>query len=118
MVTPMKVPRTAVDNFTLVLLQTLPFMVLLFYIPLLYRLVYRIVSEKGSRAKEIMRMVGMSSGAYWCSWLWWHTCVNTLIGVLATCVLKVLVIPNCSVWILFAVIWGFGQSLFGLALVA
>ena len=41
---------------------------LLCYVPLLYRTVYRIVFEKVTKAKESMRIMGMSDFSYWTSW--------------------------------------------------
>jgi arabinogalactan endo-1,4-beta-galactosidase len=35
----------------------------------MYRTVYRIVFEKFSKAKESMRMMGMSDFPYWASWI-------------------------------------------------
>jgi hypothetical protein len=59
MIVPTKIETVEVDNFSLVLFMTLSLFVLLMYIPLLYRTVYRIVFEKSSKAKDFMMMMGL-----------------------------------------------------------
>lgn len=68
-----------------------PFFILLAFIPLLYRTVYRIVFEKVTRVKESMRMMGMGEFSYWLSWITYYTLVNTILSILCTSVL----IINC-----------------------
>jgi len=46
-----------------------PLFMILMYVPLIYRTVYRLVYEKVTRAKESMRMMGLGDFAYWSSWL-------------------------------------------------
>ena len=59
MVTPSKVPVVYVDGFNLILQAALTLFILLSYIPIIYRTVYRIVFEKVTKAKESMRIMGM-----------------------------------------------------------
>ena len=59
MVTPSKVPVVYVDGFNLILQAALTLFILLSYIPIMYRTVYRIVFEKVTKAKESMRIMGM-----------------------------------------------------------
>ena len=52
---------------------------LLMYIPIVYRTVYRIVFEKVTRAKESMRIMGMTDIPYWASWFVTYSTINTLL---------------------------------------
>jgi hypothetical protein len=52
---------------------------LLMYIPIVYRTVYRIVFEKVTRAKESMRIMGMTDFPYWASWFVTYSTINTLL---------------------------------------
>ena len=60
----------------------MPLFMILMYVPVMYRLVYRIVYEKVTRAKEAMRMMGLGDFAYWSSWLAYYTIINTAIVLL------------------------------------
>jgi hypothetical protein len=90
---------------------------LLMYIPLMYRTVYRIVFEKVTKAKESMRIMGMTDFPYWSSWLIYYTLVNTVLSVGAWLTLNINVFNNKSALLLFIVIWVYGQSLFGLIMI-
>lgn len=98
--------------------MTLTLFILLMYIPLLYRTVYRIVFEKMTKAKESMRIMGMSDFSYWLSWWTYYTIVNTLLVTGAWAALNINVFPIQSSFILWITIWLYGQSLFGLLLIA
>ena len=52
------------------------------YIPPVYNTVFLIVREKESRAKESMRMMGMSDVSYWLSWVIYWTAINFTIAFL------------------------------------
>lgn len=90
---------------------------MLMYVPLLYRTVYRIVFEKVTRAKESMRMMGMSDFSYWSSWLCYYTLVNTLLSTLCWGVLMINVLDRSSSPYIWTFIWIYGQSLFGLIVI-
>jgi len=96
----------------------LVFFMLLMYIPALYRTVYRIVAEKASKTKESMRMMGMTDFPYWSSWFTYYTMVNTTLTVLSWLVLYRNVFKNSSGVLLFLMFFIFGQSIFGLILIA
>jgi len=90
--------------------------ILLMYIPVMYRTVYRIVFEKVTKAKESMRIMGMTDLPYWLSWWCNYTIVNTAIATGAWGVLMYNIFEWHSAFLLWAIIWLFGQSLFGLIL--
>jgi hypothetical protein len=52
-------------------------------------MVYRIVYEKVTRAKESMRMMGLGDFAYWFSWLAYYTIVNTVLVLICWAILLV-----------------------------
>lgn len=117
-VVPFKSPPTEVDFYPLVLFGVFPFFVQLMYIPFLYRTVNRVVGEKFTRAKESMRMMGMSDLAYWLSWWVYWTGINTAIATLCWAILIINVFQAKHGGIVWLFIWLFGQSLFGLLLIA
>jgi hypothetical protein len=69
------------DAFTYILYLILPYFLMLMFIPMVYRVTYRIVREKELRTKEIMRMMGMKMTAYWMSWFVYFTAVNLLLSL-------------------------------------
>jgi hypothetical protein len=70
---------------------TFLFYVVLIYLPLVFRTVYRMVSEKQSRVKEMMRMMGMTDSAYWISWWIYYSIMNLIICAL--------VLPWLILWV-------------------
>ena len=78
------------------------------YIPVLYRMVYRVVYEKTNRVKESLRMVGMTDLPYWTSWLLYYTATNTLLVVLMWSILMINVFSRNSALVLFLILWLYG----------
>jgi hypothetical protein len=113
----MKAPPVVTDNFTLLLQWLLPFFMMLIYIPVLYRMVYRIVFEKVTRAKESMRMMGMGEFAYWFSWYAYYTIINLVLVSLVWIILMINAFSKTSAVGLWVFIFLYGQSLFGLILI-
>lgn len=62
-------------------------------------------------------MMGLLDTPYWLSWLTYYSIVNTAMSSIVWVVLYSKVMSKTQGWILFAIIWLFGQSLFGLILV-
>lgn len=108
MIVPVKIAPIVLDNFVIVLQLTLSLFVLLMYIPLLYRTVYRIVFEKASRAKESMLMMGLTLDSYWLSWFVYYSIVNTVISFFSWLVIQNGVFTSKSSQVLFLVIWLYG----------
>lgn len=108
MVTPSKVPVVYIDGLTLLLQTALTLFILLSYIPVVYRTVYRIVFEKVTKAKESMRIMGMTDLPYWMSWFCHYTIVNTILTTGAWAVLMINVFPAGSGFMLWAIIWLYG----------
>lgn len=117
MIVPTKVPGVYTDPVYWVIEGVLMLFVLLSYIPIVYRTVYRITFEKASRAKETMRIMGMSNLPYWCSWFVIYTLSNTIIVTCMWGILFINVVKTNSAMLLWIILWLFGQSLFPLILV-
>lgn len=117
MISPTKILPIYIDPFTRLLSMSMTLFMLLMYIPLMYRTVYRIVFEKVTKAKESMRIMGMTDFPYWSSWLIYYTLVNTVLSFGAWLTLNINVFNNKSALLLFIVIWVYGQSLFGLIMI-
>ena len=92
--------------------------VFLMYIPPLYRTVYRIVVEKESKVKESMRMMGMTDISYWLSWFTYYSFVNLLVSTLSWLILNFAVFKHTNGFLVWILLWLFGQSLFSLILLA
>ena len=58
-------------------------LLLLLYVLPVYNMVFFIVKEKEYRAKESMRMMGLSDAPYWLSWWVYYTLINTVTAFLA-----------------------------------
>lgn len=108
MVVPFKAKPATVDSFTMLLLFVMPFFFMLMYVPVLYRTVYRIVFEKVTKAKESMRMMGMSDFAYWSSWFCYYTLVNTILTTLCWAVIMINVLDRGSSAYIWTFIWIYG----------
>lgn len=92
MVVPTKFPSVYTDSIAWLIEGVMIICILLCYIPVVYRTVYRIVFEKSSKAKETMRIMGMSDIPYWGSWFVIYTLSNTLITSLITVTLLINVV--------------------------
>lgn len=61
-------PEYTTDDFAQIISGLLPFFLLLIYVLPVGKLIERMVSEKESRARESMKIMGMSDTAYYLSW--------------------------------------------------
>jgi len=111
--TPVPGSVTVQDDFQPALAGLLPFFILIAYIPMVYNMTFRIVCEKESRAKEIMRIMGMTDLPYWLSWFLFYTVINTVVTTLSWGILLTKVINYSQpgyIWLFF---WLYGQAVFG-----
>ena len=90
---------------------------LIMYILPVYRTLSRIISEKETKAKESMRMMGLSDSSYWLSWFTYYFFVVTMISVLCIIILAINVIKFSNMFLVFLYFWLFGMSLFGFILI-
>ena len=113
MTVPMDVPFFIADPFVGIMYFSLKWFVMLMFIPLVYRVTYRMVKEKELRTKEIMSMMGMSATSYWLSWLFYFTCINTLMSLCAWSILCFGCMRYTSGTVIFLMLWLYGQAIFG-----
>jgi len=111
---PFKTAHYVKDDFSEILQTMLPFFLLLMYILPVYRMISRIVSEKESKARESMKMMGMQDSSYWLSWFFYYFIIVTFISVISVLTLSANVIVVSDKGIIFAFFWIYGMSLFGL----
>jgi len=91
----------------------LPLFLLLAFIPPVYNMTFKIVREKESRAKETMRIMGMTDLPYWLSWFVFYTIINTVVSTLALAMLLPAVITYSQPMYLWLFFWLFGEAVFG-----
>ena len=96
------------DDFTDTLQVLLPLCLLLSYIPIVYNQVFLLVKEKESRAKEVMRIMGMTDLPYWLSWFVYYTIINTVVSTISWGVLLFNVITYSEKFYLWVFIWLYG----------
>ena len=108
MTVPMDVPFYLADPFSGIMYFSLKWFVMLMFIPLVYRVTYRMVKEKELRTKELMLMMGMSPASYWLSWLFYFTCINTLLSASAWSVLCFGCMRYTSPTVVFLMLWLYG----------
>ena len=96
------------DPFTNALGILLPLFLLLAYIPPVYNMTFKIVREKESRAKETMRIMGMTDLPYWMSWFVFYTFINTIMTTIAWGILLIKVTQYSSLFYTWIFIWLYG----------
>ena len=102
------------DLFGLFIGAVLPFILVVIYIAPLYNQVYLIVTEKESRTRESMRMMGMTDFPYWLSWFVHYTIVNSILTLIAWAILCINVMNYSHKGLILLFFWLYGQSIFGL----
>ena len=91
----------------------LPLFLLLAYIPPVYNMTFKIVREKESRAKETMRIMGMTDTPYLMSWFVFYTVINTVVTSLSLFMLLPAVINYSQPMYLWIFFWLYGEAVFG-----
>ena len=86
---------------------------LFMYILPVFTIISLLVKEKESKARESMRMMGMTDLPYWLSWFVYYTILNTIFSLIAWGVLCINVIGFSNPWWVFLWIWLYGESIFG-----
>lgn len=114
MIIPMQGADYEQNNFSRILVLLSFFIFLIFIVPL-YRITYRIVNEKETKARESMKMMGLTDSSYWLSWAAYYTIIVTLISFICVILLSSLI--KTDPVIMFIIIWAYGTSLFGYALI-
>lgn len=115
-VVPFKLDQYNKDGFGSMISGILPFFMLLTYILPVYRTLSRILSEKETKARESMKMMGLKDFSYWLSWLTYYFLVTLIISILCTIIIKGRVATHTDAGLLFLYFFLFGFSLFGFIL--
>ena len=110
---PLQTDTSVYDPFTNALGILMPLFLLLAYIPPVYNMTFKIVREKESRAKETMRIMGLTDLPYWMSWFVFYTFINTIMSTLAWAILLIKVVKYSSLFYTWFFIWLYGQAIFG-----
>jgi hypothetical protein len=87
-------------------------MVYMYMLPV-FMIVSQLVKEKESRARESMRMMGMTDLPYWMSWFVYYTLLSTVISIIAWATLCINVIRYSNPWWILLFFWLYGQATFG-----
>ncbi len=109
----MQTDTTVFDPFSDAMAILLPLFLLLAYIPPVYNMTFKIVREKETRAKETMRIMGMTDLPYWMSWFVFYTLVNTVVSTLAWACLLPAVLTYSRPFYMWIFFWLYGQAIFG-----
>ena len=88
-------------------------LIILMYVVPVFMMTFLIVKEKEQKVKESMRMMGMSDFSYWASWFTYYTCINLMTAFFATITLSINVFPLSNYWLIFLIIFLYGEALFG-----
>lgn len=108
MLQPMQTDTSIYDPFGQALGVLLPLFLLLAYIPPVYNMTFKIVREKETRAKETMRIMGMTDLPYWMSWFIFFTCINTILTTLSWGILLIKVVNYSQPMYLWIFFWLYG----------
>ena len=96
-----------------ILSNFLPLCTLAAFFTPVFRMTGRIVSEKETRVRESMAMMGLSESAYWISWfLYWLMLVFT-ISTSCALILYYWLLTFSSLFLMWLFFFLFGVSLFG-----
>jgi ATP-binding cassette, subfamily A (ABC1), member 3 len=102
------------DAFMFTILdQFLPMATLLVFFLPVFRMTYRMVSEKETRIRESMTMMGLTQHAYWISWFLYFLIFDVIISVTSATILRVYLLKHSTFLVILLYFFSFGLSLFG-----
>ena len=110
---PMQTDTSVYDPLAQGIGLLLPLFILLAFIPPVYNMTFKIVREKETRAKETMRIMGMTDFPYWFSWFFFYTTINLIVSTLAWITLLFKVINFSQPAYLLVFFFLYGQAVFG-----
>jgi len=113
LVVPMKSEKIKFDEFWEAQGNLYPLLILLMYIIPIHRLVMRIVTERESNSRDVMKVMGMREVSYWISWFIYFMTITSLIAMGATFIAKTNVIPNSNWFLIYVYFWLYSLSIFG-----
>lgn len=95
--------------------QFFPLYVLFIFLVPYFYLVTKIAAEKESKAREGMKMMGLTDGTYYLSWFIIYTIISLLIGLVITGMTAVGVFTRCNIFLLFSFCVVYSWTFFGWA---
>ena len=108
---PMRFPSYISDDFLGLIGVTLSAFIIISYVIPVCRLLSGIVRDKESKTKEMMMMMGLSSFAYWLSWITYYFIIYTLLAVILTIVaVQGKIFAYSDPGLIFLYFWLFGLS--------
>ena len=96
-----------------ILSQFLPLCTLLSFFTPVFRMTGRIVSEKETRVRESMAMMGLSESAYWMSWFLYWLMLDLVISTSCALILDNFLLVYSDFWPIWLFFFLFGLALFG-----
>lgn len=110
--TPLKSGFYVSDDFSTGLVNTWNFFILLVYLAPLYRFVSNSVSEKETKIREAMKIMGLTDAPYWLSWFTYYIIINTIQASIMTIIL-IPVFEYSDRGFVFLYLWFYGMTMFG-----
>ena len=111
---PMKYVNYKKDKFGEYIGYIVPFFIIIAYMCPLCLYVYRMVEEKESRAKEGMKIMGLSEGIYFLSYFLQYVIINLVISLINAFILH-LVFTKMPYYFIFLVFFLWSLNIFALA---
>jgi hypothetical protein len=113
--TPSKTSKYYDDDFATAADQLWSFIILLIFLAPLYRFIFNSVSEKETKMREAMKIMGLSDFPYWLSWISYYAIINT-----AQCIIMLIILlpvfEFSNKLLVFLYLWIYGMCLFSFGL--
>ena len=111
---PMKYVNYKDDKFGEFIGFIVPFFLVIAYMCPLCLYIYRMVQEKESRAKEGMKIMGLSEGTYFLSYFLQYLVINIIVSLINTIILK-FVFTKIPFYFLYLIFFLWAMNVFALA---
>jgi ATP-binding cassette, subfamily A (ABC1), member 3 len=108
---PMKTSKYVDDDFMEAADDLWNFFILLIFLAPLYRFVSNSVTEKETKIREAMKIMGLTDAPYWLSWFTYYTIVNTILCV-AMLLIMLGIYEYSNYFLLFMYLWLYGMTMF------
>ena len=92
-----------------------PFFIMCIYLLPLYYTVTKLAEERESRAREGMKMMGLKDKTYFIAWFIFYACIIAFMSTILICTASIKIFLKSNKALIFAMLVGYGLSLFGFA---
>ena len=115
----MKTPEFSLlqESFMDLVSVALPIFIMFTYLIPFYYMVSKLAEEKESKAKEGMKMMGLTDLTYFFSWLIFYLAVISIMSLVSSVLLKYNVFPASNLFLVLTYFILYGLSLFGFAVI-